>query len=127
MREKKFKAWDIKNKMFLTGMDLEIYIGMSSKFTPSAFRFMAKNPMGLPEETILLGYIGAKDKANNEIYEGDIYNDDVTGNRVIIYDNRNARFVSRRWQKDISFFPNWEIIEVIGNIYPNPELLKEAK
>ena len=80
----------------------------------------------------LMQYTGLKDKNGREIYEGDIVD-------VIMWDKKTTEVV--RWD-EIGFFP-WtatnvhaddldfyatsrkaEDIEVIGNIYENPELLK---
>lgn len=97
---------------------------------------------------ILMQYTGLKDKNGKEIYEGDILqiklNDGKIGIFVVKY-NIHRRKMDSGWVVDIpsfSFvsvtngFPTYpivnnyagkhdlDIIEVIGNIHENPELLK---
>jgi len=72
-------------------------------------------------------YTGVKDKNNKEIYEGDIvkYNDKLTG--VIVW--KYIGFVLELFNKKKSTIILWydidnrDNIEVLGNIYENPELV----
>lgn len=86
----------------------------------------------------LVGFTGIKDKLHNEIYEGDIVSDEKTI-FTVEYNTQNSGF----WivaQKTISNEPfvlmtlnsntvgngyfDRKDLEVVGNIYENPELLK---
>lgn len=78
-------------------------------------------------------FVGLEDKYHQEIYEGDILNIEAIAygkgmKAVVFYDNGGFML---RWEDGIiSYMQEWadEIIEngeVIGNIYENPELLKE--
>ena len=96
------------------------------------------------EGYILLLYIGLKDKNGKKIYEGDIIRYGyvtATGYRnnkemiigVVEWADNRCAFVLRELQGDREderyiLFCEFEIdAEVFGNIYENPELLKEAK
>ena len=123
-REIKFRAWhkDLK-KMFKIGqITLEKgtwnfepndrdFIGMSIPFQPSF---------------VLMQYTGLHDKNGKEIYEGDRvkikYRDEDIGK--VIYEHNGFSIDVTNMNKNygrVSFVNNF--MEVIGNIYDNPELL----
>ena len=94
--------------------------------------------MMMQRNVILMQYTGLKDKNGKEIYEGDIivpgYGVDET--LELVYDIKKARFAGRRRgseyaDKEILIMDGSLIrrkgIEVIGNIYENPNLIKEAQ
>src|SRR5690606_11227640 len=99
---------------------------------------MVGRPMGFsdcdsrpyPERYVLMQYTGLKDKNGREIYEGDI----VLYDRNIHKDIDTAKF-KVVWAKDRYVLQEikhkyyiddvtWELVEVIGNIYENPELME---
>lgn len=129
MREIKFRAWDGRvNKWY------------ASAFGPFEWMYQntdwdgGKNPAYTvtmpPEGVILLQYTGLKDKNGKEIYEGDVvcYIDDVVVENIGGYDRTEpeGKFVEVKIP-DFYNFTYYEVgvedIEVIGNIYENPELL----
>lgn len=73
-------------------------------------------------------YIGKEDKNGKEIYEGDIVRHISTHlYGVVRYSDRYLQFVVddiRSGEQDCSEFMNE--VEKIGNIFDNPELLKEV-
>lgn len=90
-------------------------------------------------EWIFQQFTGLKDKTGKEIYEGDILYDSETddeGNDIstqfeVEYSNQLACYViDNSYKRDGSFYIGiidyfgLENLEVVGNIYENPELLK---
>lgn len=75
-------------------------------------------------------YTGLTDKNGKKIFEGDI----VQGARetifAVYYDSNYLQYrakVKENYTREIDYYGNSTQIEVIGNIYDNPELLKEVE
>lgn len=88
----------------------------------------------LPEKPIVLLHVFLKDIHGEEIYDGDIVRADFRGSKGIGYisfeDRREIVFlieliVNELGETQPEFFDTTKNIEVIGNIYENPEILKE--
>ena len=125
MREIKFRAWHKEEKIIgeVLGIDiLHKEIFFSNEDVDCYEHTDFKN-------IELMQYTGLKDKNNKEIYEGDIVTLHNSKYKVIFL-NEEARFVLRddEFEYEIPFTNNNnKRMEIIGNIYENPELLGENK
>lgn len=119
-REFEFRAWLTKyNKM------VNIY---SWNILQEYFMCSEYDSEFYLEETPIMQYTGLKDKNEKEIYEGDIFH---IGSKKILYvvewidcglkgrQIKNKSWIGLDYWKDD--------IEVIGNIYENPELMEEVR
>jgi len=78
-------------------------------------------------------YTGLKDKNGKDIYHKDIVQDDDGKTRTIEWNNQNAQFYMKTENRYKEFIDcgqsqsdgpvHCDTIEIIGNIYENPELL----
>jgi uncharacterized phage protein (TIGR01671 family) len=135
MREIKFRGKRVDNGEWVYGylcyMDNEPVIIEGclkwvdgSELYCNAFYFVIPETIGQ--------YTGLKDKNGKEIYEGDV----VLYNRNI--DDETDKFIFEVvWAKDqyglretkhkyYLWDNHWDMTEAVGNIYENPELLKEV-
>ena len=126
-RDIKFRAWDEVSEKMLNWNE---FLDTNMKNT-----FIAPESTGL----ILMQYTGLHDKNGKEIYEGDIVlyedwemayegggNDSFINKGIVEYCEDNCCYnVTERQTVDITdvLYKDNEDLEVIGNIYDNPELL----
>lgn len=123
MREIKFRAWHHG------GGDtrVEPRMAYSSEFAPAKYFWESLDNEVFSYE--LMQYTGLKDKNGKEIYEGDIINyfgkTDAMHFGVctteVRFDEHRCGFAPMSWWVSQT---NRDVLEVIGNIYENPELLK---
>jgi len=129
MREIKFRAWHKGQlKMYLV-KKLELVDKRDDQIllaTDTKIGYIIANL----RQCELMQYTGLKDRNGVEIYERDIVNTKCCGEwHKAIVEYRNGSFYvdGEHWVKNhiIGDFITEDEIEVIGNIYENPELLEE--
>ena len=128
MREIKFKAWHKEEKIMgeVLGIDIlhkEIFFSDEDVDCYEHTDF---------KDIELMQYTGLKDKNNKEIYEGDIVKLRTNHGIGVVknYDEWGAFVVEYIKPRPLAVLgTNYykEDIEVIGNIYENPELLGEKE
>ena len=124
MREIKFRAW-VKELNEIREVE---YINFWKKMIAYPNKFCTEYYLSADfDEIKLMQYTGLKDKNNKEIYEGDIVT--LHNSRYkVIFNMEQARFVLRddKFEMEIPFTNNNnERMEIIGNIYENPELMED--
>ena len=75
-------------------------------------------------------YTGMDDRNDTKIFEGDIVEVNRLGGKYryqICYDKGLARFIGLRGIGFTKFTYDSDKFEIIGNVYDNPELLKERE
>lgn len=122
-REIKFRVWDIENKEMLNVQELDFeptFYGGRIAIRPDQYSDYFDT-----EDMILMQYTGFNDRCGKEIYENDIvYVSGEDENAIIEWDEETARFIIHfdGWIADFDNYYGKEL-EVMGNIYNNPELL----
>lgn len=140
MREIKFRVWDKHVKKM--GKVTEIIF---SNVQETLVKYQYINDYGktIDEQSHiddkghgvakLLQYTGLKDKNGKEIYEGDIidgkFTDIGVDTGLVVFKGYGFKLEIPSVGDDdlVDLERNCESIEVIGNIYENPELLEESK
>ena len=126
MREIKFRAWLKEDKKMANIETMD--------FTDKSIQYLKRSEIinayilrreGF-DDVELMQYTGLKDKNGKEIYEGDIYHVGDKNIRYLVvwfdsgFEGKQLRSTSyaglKSWAKDI---------EILGNIYENPELLEK--
>ncbi len=122
MREIKFRVWDKKGGRMYPVTALFSWKGDELNRISLATERGETQDIPIGDRFVLMQYTGLKDKNGREIYEGDIVKDESDGMITVIkWNNECAGFVNVLYVKDS------KDIEVIGNIYENPELLERRR
>lgn len=117
-RKVRYRAWDKKNK--------EMILDYKIKFIEGIYNYSLNDEFA-DEEYVFMQYTGLDDKNGKEIYEGDIVANKHNLQFVVEYVSGKFKFVEDT-KSAIIFMANLndennKQVEVIGNIYENPDLL----
>ena len=115
MREIKFRAWGKINKEMFNVKSINFQERRIYRNTVSYCKF---------NDIELMEYTGLKDMDGKEIYEGDILFESFREEYFkVVFENGSFRAEADGYSLDLEDYD--DICEVVGNIYENPELLKE--
>ncbi|QCD44088.1 YopX family protein [Campylobacter mucosalis] len=134
MRQIKFRAWDKENKRMLPVDYMKLDFGKVPYVNGETFSkddgwFVYELD---DDDFELMQYTGLKDKNGVEVYEGDIIRakfikDGSEATGWIEYFDKDASFICHLKGGDYALLVALSELEVIGNIYENPEFLKDKK
>lgn len=128
MREIKFRAWNKVSKLIAYGVENEYDTIRGIRYSKNGKKLDDMEPGESSfgdylsnENYIVMQYTGLKDKNGKEIWEGDIVRYPRATEVVVFKDSGFSPFSIAGWEFVAYDYES----EVLGNIYENPELLKE--
>jgi len=124
-RDIKFRAWDKKFKLMYRWEDLESLDLAEGTFINSSNSVIEGCEENIDDYLELMRFTGLTDKNGKEIYEGDIVENNPNVRWEVKWSDKKAQW--RVWGGSDFALCSMGKVEVIGNIYENPELLKEEK
>jgi uncharacterized phage protein (TIGR01671 family) len=135
-REIKFRAWDEKRKKMIGSDYPDNWDNDKDEWYADTNMMDLVGIENISRKMPVMQYIGLKDKDGKEIYEGDIVRivnkkdqkdaDHMQGvGEVFFYENElDFRILKVNGHSNILTWGGTDFVEIIGNIYENPELLK---
>lgn len=115
----RFRVWDNFNKKFLNDEQLKDFISGYINARDGEL-YMAGRDYEISQDT------GLKDKNGKSIYTGDIIKHNKRrGYYVVFYNKPASKIVCSEFND--SLWRSYLYVEVIGNIWQNPELLEDIE
>lgn len=136
MREVLFRGKRVDNGKWVEGYYCKCIEALGMKISKSAIQETDENGLYFREiDPNTIGqFTGLCDKNGKKIFEGDILSDGAVVEWIenLVWDScgsRHSGFYCKKWTMDGGSELSWHLgftnkIEVIGNIYDNPELLE---
>lgn len=122
MREIKFRVWDKENKEMVSVTTIDFNEGKITEVNTETYCWSNNFENSNLHLIELMQYTSLKDKNGKEIYEGDIINNEGTRQKYEVIFHKGCFCINRSVLGYHIF--NENKVEVIGNIYENPELIK---
>lgn len=123
----KFRAWDKKAKSFINACDIVLDL-ISGKVYAGDIG-LTDSINDVTDQIVLMQSTGLKDKNGVEIFEGDVFESGYA-RYVVFWQKDAARFVLKFIHDfEDSYYldmRNIESMDLISNIYANPELLSSG-
>lgn len=119
MREVRFRAWSTREKCWYSNFCLHkngLFAVLWVPEEPQARWYTEKDIE--KEGVVIMQYTGLKDKHGNEVYEGDIIKADWH------WDELHSVIWPDDYYHLLEYGLEGDNLEVIGNIYEHPEVLK---
>lgn len=129
MREIKFRSWIYHEKVMVPVERLFLPVDGRLIGASNETRTIGINQKGKENDIEIMQYTGLKDKCGNEIYEGDIirHSDEHEICTAIVKFEQYGYFLDwinvNALDSQLKNFQCSDELEIIGNIYENPELL----
>jgi uncharacterized phage protein (TIGR01671 family) len=124
-REIKFRVWDTKAKKWCGYDDTGHVIDLHHSIRHNCF-MVDNDAYDFPKDLELSQYSGLKDKNGKDIYERDIVRSEDGFVFSIEWENASPGYwMPNDYDDESRYAIGVAELEVIGNIYENPELLEE--
>lgn len=126
----KFRAWD-KDGQYMEYTDKNLVVCFSDEGASAVDHTTFGHSCTCMEDIELMQSTGLRDKNGVEIYEGDIVRHSEKPNPCFSYPFKVIQARTGEWRLDnfrcgtVLAFSNQDELEVLGNVYENPNLLED--